>query len=186
MSQPVTAGSQLDSFGGRSSCRSTRPPHAAVALPAASFASVRSLRSPAAVRMADICAADGLEGRLGDVGATARLRSPGPSRLGLGLGSLRARRRAHAAVPAALDKSAAGSRGAAGVLSSPLDGDICALLVPAIVAVFLDPAMALIDTGAAGTAVQRACLHLLWVSVERGGCRRGPRQFGQHMGFVCL
>lgn len=148
MRRPAVAGSQLDSFGGRPPCRSVRLPQAAAAPPAARPAIAYRLRPPAASLMADTCAADGLDGRLGGTEAVARLRTPGPSRLVPGLRSLRARRRARAAVPAALDKSVAGSRGAGGLLSSPLDGDICALLVPAIVAVFLDPAMALIDTGA--------------------------------------
>ena len=149
MSRPAVVGSQLDSFGGRPPCRSVRLPQAAATPPAARHAIAYRLRSHAASRMADMCAAEGRDGRLGGTEAVARLRTPGPSRLGLALGSLRARRRARGVAPAALDKSVAGSRGASGLLSSPLDGDICALLVPAIVAVFLDPAMALIDTGAA-------------------------------------
>jgi hypothetical protein len=94
--------------------------------------------------MAGACAADGRSSGLDARGAS------GPPLAGLEPGregppSLRARRRAPGPA-AALEKAAEEAPGAS-VLSSPLDGDIFALLVPAIVAVFLDPAMALIDTG---------------------------------------
>jgi hypothetical protein len=94
--------------------------------------------------MAGACAADGRGSGLDAPEAS------GPFLAGLEPGrqgppSLRARRRAPGTA-AALEK-AAEEAPSASALSSPLDGDIFSLLVPAIVAVFLDPAMALIDTG---------------------------------------
>lgn len=65
--------------------------------------------------------------------------------------SMRHVRRRIPMAPAAIEmekSAAADGASASSLLSSPLDADIYSLLVPAIVAVFLDPAMALIDTGA--------------------------------------